>query len=129
MRRARFAQRAPRDERGCLLAPSGAPHPSIFAGSDGGNAGAPAPYQTTGQAKLCSPSIFLQKQIIRDHADSIIDLYERHAAKFDELRNRSLFEKSWLVRFAAQLPKGGKIALCEPRLPSIGVIHDYEREG
>ena len=42
-------------------------------------------------------------------ADNVIAIYERHAAKFDELRTRSLFEKAWLDRFAVLLPNGGKV--------------------
>src|SRR5690349_395669 len=44
-----------------------------------------------------------------EHANSVIGIYERHPAKFDELRTRSLFEKSWLDRFAALLPRGGRV--------------------
>jgi SAM-dependent methyltransferase len=36
-------------------------------------------------------------------AKSIIDLYERHAAHFDEDRSKALFEKPWLDRFSALL--------------------------
>jgi SAM-dependent methyltransferase len=43
------------------------------------------------------------------HSNNIIGIYERHAAKFDALRTRSLFEKAWLERFAALMPKGGKV--------------------
>jgi 2-polyprenyl-3-methyl-5-hydroxy-6-metoxy-1,4-benzoquinol methylase len=42
-------------------------------------------------------------------ADHIIALYERHAGAYDRLRGRSLFEKSWLDRFLALVPKGGSV--------------------
>src|SRR5262249_35604773 len=42
-------------------------------------------------------------------ADKIVDLYERHAAVFDQDRTKSLFEKPWLDRFLALLPSGGSI--------------------
>jgi len=44
-----------------------------------------------------------------NEADRVIDIYKRHAAHFDEVRVRSLFEKPWLDRFTALLPKGGKV--------------------
>jgi SAM-dependent methyltransferase len=43
------------------------------------------------------------------HARNVIGIYERHAEKFDTLRSRSLFEKSWLERFAALLPRAGRV--------------------
>lgn len=42
-------------------------------------------------------------------ADEIIGIYERHARDYEKDRGRSLFEKSWLDRFAALLPPGGTI--------------------
>jgi SAM-dependent methyltransferase len=42
-------------------------------------------------------------------ADEIVGLYERHARAFDADRGRILFEKAWLDRFVALLPKGGTI--------------------
>ena len=44
-----------------------------------------------------------------EHADSIIGLYDRNAAFFDQKRLRVLFEKSWLDRFLALLPAGGSV--------------------
>jgi trans-aconitate methyltransferase len=41
--------------------------------------------------------------------ESIIDLYERHAADFDQDRSRSLQEKSWLDRFLANVPSAGRV--------------------
>lgn len=41
--------------------------------------------------------------------DSIIALYERHAASFDTQRGRDLIERSWLERFAAAIRPGGTI--------------------
>lgn len=38
--------------------------------------------------------------------EQIIGIYERTARAFDAVRSRSLFEQSWLERFAALLPKG-----------------------
>lgn len=42
-------------------------------------------------------------------AERIIGLYERHAQRWDELRGRSLHERGWLERFAALVPRGGRI--------------------
>jgi SAM-dependent methyltransferase len=42
-------------------------------------------------------------------ADRIIDLYQRHASKWDEVRGRNLFERGWLDRFTALLPTGGSV--------------------
>jgi len=42
-------------------------------------------------------------------AASIIDLYQRHAHRFDAERGRSLVEKGWLDRFLALLPAGGRV--------------------
>jgi SAM-dependent methyltransferase len=36
--------------------------------------------------------------------DRIIDIYRHHAAAYDRLRTRSLFEKAWLDRFVEALP-------------------------
>lgn len=41
--------------------------------------------------------------------DHIIDLYERHAQAFDDLRGRNLFERTWLDRFTALLPARGTV--------------------
>ena len=46
---------------------------------------------------------------MHDSAGRIIDLYERHAQAFDTERGRALIEKSWLDRFAALVPAGGRI--------------------
>lgn len=42
-------------------------------------------------------------------ADAIRGLYERHAATFDRIRGRQLFEKPWLDRFSAGIPPDGTI--------------------
>jgi len=42
-------------------------------------------------------------------AERIIDLYQRHASKWDEARGRNLFERGWLDRFTALLPPGGSV--------------------
>lgn len=44
-----------------------------------------------------------------DEAGRIVGLYERHAAAFDRLRGRALFEKSWLDRFAEGLPANAEV--------------------
>jgi SAM-dependent methyltransferase len=44
-----------------------------------------------------------------DHADRIIGLYDRHASAFDKERWKGLFEKAWLDRFLALVPRGGNI--------------------
>ncbi len=44
-----------------------------------------------------------------DDADRIIDLYERNARNYDRDRSKSLFERSWLDRFTALVPRGGSI--------------------
>src|SRR5262245_5304335 len=44
-----------------------------------------------------------------DAADRIIGLYERHARQFDKDRRRTLFERPWLDRFLALIPRGGGI--------------------
>ena len=41
--------------------------------------------------------------------DAIIPTYQHLAARFDELRDRSLFERGWLDAFAALLPRGGRV--------------------
>lgn len=41
--------------------------------------------------------------------DAIIPTYGRLAARFDALRDRSLFERDWLDRFAALLPPGDAV--------------------
>jgi SAM-dependent methyltransferase len=42
-------------------------------------------------------------------AERLVDLYDRHAAVWDQDRSKSLFEKPWLDRFLALLPAGGSI--------------------
>lgn len=42
-------------------------------------------------------------------ADTIIGLYERHAAAFDDLRGKTLLEASWLDRFLALVPEHAPI--------------------
>jgi SAM-dependent methyltransferase len=42
-------------------------------------------------------------------AGRIIDLYERHARRWDADRGRSLLERAWLDRFLALLPAGGAV--------------------
>ena len=46
-----------------------------------------------------------------DHpsAEDVVALYEAHAAAFDADRDRSLFERAWLDRFATGVPAGGDI--------------------
>ena len=41
--------------------------------------------------------------------ENIIDLYQRHAQAFDQLRGKNLFEKPWLDRFTSLLPAGGTV--------------------
>lgn len=41
--------------------------------------------------------------------DAIRDTYERQAATFDAQRPRALFEARWLARFAACLPRRGRL--------------------
>jgi SAM-dependent methyltransferase len=45
----------------------------------------------------------------RQAADTITDLYERHAKVWDTSRGKTLFERSWLDRFTALIPQGGSI--------------------
>lgn len=42
-------------------------------------------------------------------AERVIGLYERHARAFDGIRSKHLFEKPWLDRFAANLPRGASV--------------------
>src|SRR5262245_54278680 len=42
-------------------------------------------------------------------SDTIIDLYERHAEKFDRDRVRSLQERAWLDRFLTHVPLSGSV--------------------
>lgn len=42
-------------------------------------------------------------------ASAILSLYQRHAAAFAQQRSQTLFEKSWLEKFAARLPQNGRI--------------------
>lgn len=44
-----------------------------------------------------------------DDPDKIIGLYERHAHAWDKDRWRTLFEKPWLDRFLALVPRAGAI--------------------
>lgn len=41
--------------------------------------------------------------------EDIRGVYERQAAVYDAQRSRALFEARWLARFAACLPKGGRV--------------------
>jgi SAM-dependent methyltransferase len=41
--------------------------------------------------------------------ERIIELYETNAAAWDRMRGRDLHERSWLDRFAAEIPGGGTI--------------------
>ncbi|MDO9382126.1 MAG: class I SAM-dependent methyltransferase [Hyphomicrobiaceae bacterium] len=43
------------------------------------------------------------------YASNIIDLYQRNAKAWDDCRGRSLFEKSWLDRFGALLPRSASV--------------------
>lgn len=45
----------------------------------------------------------------RQAADNIAGLYERHAKLWDTSRGKTLFERSWLDRFAALIPQRGAI--------------------
>lgn len=42
-------------------------------------------------------------------SSAIIDLYQRHAAAFDRLRGKTLFEGPWLDRFLVLVPEGAAI--------------------
>ena len=42
-------------------------------------------------------------------ADAVIDLYQRHAATYDGLRGKTLFERAWLDRFLALVPERAAI--------------------
>lgn len=42
-------------------------------------------------------------------AERVVGLYERHARAFDEIRSKHLFEKPWLDRLAANLPRGASV--------------------
>lgn len=42
-------------------------------------------------------------------SEQTIDLYERHARKWDAARGRSLFERPWLDLFESYLPQGAAI--------------------
>ena len=44
-----------------------------------------------------------------EDADRIIGLYDRHAQRWDGERPRNLFERPWLDRFLALVPRGGSI--------------------
>ncbi len=44
-------------------------------------------------------------------ADKIIDLYHKNAASWVRLRGRGLVERSWLDRFLATMPEGGRDVL------------------
>jgi SAM-dependent methyltransferase len=43
------------------------------------------------------------------HNASIVDLYERHASKFDKDRSRSLQEKAWLDRFLTHIQSSATV--------------------
>jgi len=40
---------------------------------------------------------------VTDAAAQVVGIYQRHAAAFDRLRSRALFEKGWLERFLAAM--------------------------
>jgi SAM-dependent methyltransferase len=42
-------------------------------------------------------------------SETVVALYERHARDYDRDRGRSLFERPWLDRFVALVPKGGTV--------------------
>ena len=42
-------------------------------------------------------------------ADNTHAVYARNAAQFDEARGKTLFERPWLERFCAGLPRGGAV--------------------
>lgn len=42
-------------------------------------------------------------------ADRIVGLYDHHAATWDKIRSRNLFERPWLERFRALLPPTGSV--------------------
>jgi SAM-dependent methyltransferase len=44
-----------------------------------------------------------------DEADRIISLYDRRAGEWDQVRGAGLFERPWLDRFTALLPRGGAV--------------------
>src|SRR4051812_26955298 len=44
-----------------------------------------------------------------DDADRIIELYDRHARAWETQRGRELFERPWLDRFLALVPRGGSV--------------------
>lgn len=44
-----------------------------------------------------------------DAAANIVSLYDRHAAAWDRLRGKSLFERGWLDRFLALVRPGGTV--------------------
>lgn len=44
-------------------------------------------------------------------ADNITDLYHNHAASWVRLRGSNLIERSWLDRFLASMPEGGREVL------------------
>jgi SAM-dependent methyltransferase len=46
---------------------------------------------------------------MRDPAERVVDLYDRHARLWDRERGRNLFERPWLDRFQKLLPPGGSI--------------------
>jgi SAM-dependent methyltransferase len=46
---------------------------------------------------------------MRDDADRIIELYQRRAREWDEVRHARLIEQSWLDRFGALLPPAGSV--------------------
>lgn len=46
---------------------------------------------------------------MQSHAEAIIGIYRRHAATWDRMRGRTLFEQPWLDRFTSLLPTGGHV--------------------
>jgi len=40
---------------------------------------------------------------------SVIDVYQRHGSAWAKLRDNGLIERSWIDRFCALVPVGGKI--------------------
>jgi SAM-dependent methyltransferase len=59
--------------------------------------------------RLCRKAGLRHKRAMAQDAERIVDLYQRHAASWDQDRGKTLFEKPWLDRFLALLPTGGSI--------------------
>ena len=49
------------------------------------------------------------RSALDEAAKGIVGVYRRHAAAFDRVRNRSLFEKAWLDRFVDAMPDGRSV--------------------